>query len=195
MDKFKIRKKIGPNEFEAEGPIAEVKAELEVFRKDAKEYLEVLQKLGSLQPPQKEIKVPLQETIKNTIPPRRGGGSLAPKNQEHLELLFAEDSKDNSITLRIPTAKGKRQVAEAVLLILLGYRLIHNEHHMKSIKIRKSLSISGITNQRFDQKIDKDINEGLIMRAGQKKGTNYRLTNTGITKAEELMESILKQII
>lgn len=195
MDKFKLRMKIGSNEFEAEGPIDEVKAQLETFRKEVKAQLEALQNLGSLQPSQKEIKVPLQETIDDTIPLRRGGGSLAPKKQEHLNALFTGDSKENIVTLKIPTAKGKRQIADAVLLILLGYQLIRNEDHIKASKIKRSLSISGITNQRFDQRIDKDIKEGLIIVAGQKKGTNYRLTNTGIANAEELMNGILKQII
>lgn len=178
MNTYKLRIKIGSNEFEAEGDKESVMAQFDIFKEL------VSRDFPQVTPPINEISDP---TIQN-------GTANKTSTENALEFLFNNDVKRHIISLKVMPAKGKRHIMDAVLLTLLGYKLIRNEEQILGTQIKASLRQSGIIQDRIDRKIEGDIKEGLILKSGLKKGSKYMLTNKGVAEAEYLMNSILKQI-
>jgi hypothetical protein len=98
------------------------------------------------------------------------------------------------VTLRVPV-KGERRVADAVLLILYGYRRLQEQDEVLTTRLMTALEVSGFTElPRIDRPVAVHIKDGLLIQAGRLKGTKYRLTNRGIQRAEEIIRSLLEQL-
>ena len=171
----KLRIKIGPHEFEAEGSQDYIKEQFEEFK-------DLINYDANQQPAEHEQ------------PSTTGTETLEDERvRERLGLLFAHDANRNLISLRIPTT-GDHRVADTILLILLGYRLLRNEDELLVTQIKTSLDQSGNRAGRIDRITARYVSDGLMIKTGKAKGGRYRLTNMGIAAAQELMERLLAQV-
>lgn len=180
METYKIRVKIGDHEFEAEGPADAVKEQFAAFKE-----------LVGAAPAPKGTPPP----AKPSLPDSEDNDSREPgsSDRDRLKLLFSEESDGRLITLRIPP-QGERREADALLLIALGYRLLKGVDEVLVTVLKEASHRSGISIQRVDRVASRDVSDNLFIKTGSGKGGKYRLTNTGITRAKELMETALSNV-
>ncbi len=178
MDAYRLRVKVGPHEFEAEGPKEEVTAQFEAWKS-----------LISSLPPVPPIK----------DPPHPPASPDATRNQvegpprDKLLTVFSLDDKRGLVTLRaLPT--GDRRYSDAILLILYGYRRLRDQDELLVTQLKAALSSSGLTPPRIDRIAEPDRQGGLLIKSGAGKGGKYRLTNRGFNQAGEMVTAMLGQL-
>jgi len=168
MDVTKRRMKIGPHEFEAEGPRELVAAHFEAWKQliAARPVTE-----ATVEPA-----VPRQHTAPpaGTVTGQQAGGASTPRD------IFAVDTARKRITLRVSPA-GKSQDADAALLILYGHRLCFGEEGQAVLvtRLKEALAASGHPRSRIDHTLARHV-------TGHRKGSMYQLTSTGYQRAEEM---------
>jgi hypothetical protein len=191
IDTMKIRVKVRDNEFDAEGPTEAVQAQFEAWKA-----------LVATQPPTGII--PSQFVAPDGGRSRAGeedGGEagdraevpLARFDRDHLMRVFHADDRRSLVSLRVPVNTERRH-ADAAVLILFGFRELRGEDEVTTQRLMNALGISGFTADRLDRPLAPYVRDGLILQAGTRKGTRYRLTNTGVTKAEELLAPLMAQL-
>lgn len=181
MDVYKLRVKIGPHEFEAEGPKDAVIEQFEAWKN-------LIASLPAAVIPETHLK-----------PQPAPSGEESPKlpangpSREQLSHVFELDEKRSSVTLRVqPT--GDRRYADAILLVLYGYRRLRDEDEVPVTQLKGALASSGLTPGRIDRAAEPYRRDGLLIKSGLAKGGKYRLTNRGISRAEEMVTTLLGQL-
>lgn len=177
MENYKIRIKVGPHEFEAEGPRDAVEAQFAVWKEliQAQPQAKVSDKQGPV--------LPTNVTEVRT----REGYFSAPWD------IFNVDEKRKLVTLKAHPA-GENRDADAILLILYGYLKANQQDEIVVTKIKESLGVSGLNPDRIDRTVGKYIGEGLLLKTGRGKGGKYRLTNTGLARADELARLLFEKM-
>lgn len=178
MDTYKLRIKVGPHEFEAEGPKDEVTAQFEAWKELIKSFPETSrannQTLSKVAGVATEVRTPEGFTATWDI--------------------FNIDDKRKLVTLRVhPT--GEQKFADAALLILYGYRQANQQEEVLVTKLKESMEVSGLRPGRVDRTVAPHINAGFLMKAGLGKGGKYRLTNTGFAKADEMAKILFEKLV
>ncbi|MGC2477876.1 MAG: hypothetical protein WA485_26290 [Candidatus Sulfotelmatobacter sp.] len=172
METAKIKVKIGDNEFEAEGPVEDVKAQFDVFK-------ELLNSTAIHRLPQESGKTAqsVENTTKNAEPP-------------HIPIEKVLHAAGRVISLTALPAS----TVDAALLIMLGHKDMRNHVSVTGQEIGDGLAQSGRPVPRVDRIMDKAIEEAQVLKTGIKRGTRYRLTNQGLIKAlgvaAELIQSL-----
>lgn len=179
MDTFKLRLKVGPHEFEAEG-----------LREDVQAQFDAWKTLIAAAPAQPQKETPQrQQTFADSFVAE--GVDTKPVVTDPALGLFETDG--NSITLR--AYPSGEQADDAVLLVAYAFKRIHNQDILSSVLLGKSLRISGGTIDRVDRVVAQHISKGFMMKAGGVgRGTKYRLTNTGSARAEALMKELVGKL-
>ena len=164
MEKYRLKIKIGDNEFEAEGSESTVKAQFEAFR-DL-----VLNAPVNVQPPPKPANNNPQvlDTNSNNT------------TDEHLERIMNVDKRVVSLTIK-PSG-----VDEAILLLLYGQKVLRDNSSVTGAEIIEGLETTGLRVARIDRNMEKAGEEGDVIVIGQRRSKRYRLTNQGITKARDI---------
>jgi hypothetical protein len=176
METMKIRLKVGVHEFEAEGPPEEVKAQLAVWQELVVGARPVAGSgsSGSSAGVPAETEAGVPEGLGN------GGGRR----------LFVLDDRKELVTLRAhPT--GETRDADAVLLIVYGYRLLRDQDEVLVTKLLESLRVSGMNVDRIDRAVGPHLIAGYLLKTGRAKGGKYRLTNTGREHARRIAERLV----
>jgi hypothetical protein len=168
MEPFKLRVKIGPHEFEAVGDQESVERQFERWR----ELVAALPAIPS------ELPSP---------PPGEGGSELPPGE---FDKVFRRDGEVISLSV-LPT--GDRAEADAALLLLLGQRQYVSTDLVTGGRLLQGLERSGLTVGRADR-VFGDYIPRFVIRSGQHRAVRYRLTNLGLTRAQELMEELLRMV-
>jgi hypothetical protein len=181
MEPVKLRVKVGPHEFEAEGPSESVTAQFEAWKT-----------LVAAAPPdarERQAPAPLASRIVAAATEvKTREGYAAPWD------IFSVDDKKKLVTLRVqPT--GDDRDANAVLLILYGYRQAFQQDDVPVTRIMESVKVSGLTAERIDRSAGPHLRAGYILKAGRGKGNRYRLTNTGFARADELARELFEKLI
>jgi len=186
MDVFKLRLKIGVNEFEAEGSQEYVQAERQVF----------LESIDSLEDENDDPN--LEELVKNPAAGGNGAGQTPPGtlpvSLTDMERLAHRDKHDKDlITLTALPQDADTQKQDALVLLLLAHRIIRNVERVKATNVLNGMKQSGaITGERLGTIADKIPN--LVLATGVRKGTKYRLSTLGIQKGTAIATSLLSHV-
>ncbi len=172
MENSKLKIKIGTHEFEAEGSEETVQKQYQMF-------LEAVKGAPAASP----------------IP--AGKLEQAPESNDvngRLARLFRTDGKGITLTARLPESNTRD--ADTIILLLYGYKKLKGMESVYAPTLNESLRLSGYSVERVDRAIIPYTTPDnyLITRAGQKRGTQYRLTNKGETRAKELEEQLLNML-
>lgn len=165
MDIQKLKAKVGPNEFEAEGPTGVVQAQFEAWK----------QMIASLPSQKDSISAAGANQQRN-----ENGGMPVP-----LDRITKADGR--VISLTAPAASPE----DAVMLIMLGQRHYRNNEIPTGSELMDGLEVSGIRVPRVDRVMEKIIGSGWASKIGTGKATRYRLTNPGIQRAQALAKDAI----
>jgi len=180
MESHKLRIKVGEHEFEAEGSPQEVTEQFQAW----KELITSLPpSTNGAQRSDSAGQKPAVILPKGVTEVRTRDGFAAPWD------IFEGDDKRKLVTLKIhPT--GEDRDADALLLILFGFKKAHGLDEVPVTKLIEAIQVSGIRPGRIDRALAKPLEAGLVLKAGRAKGSKYRLTNTGYSHAEELARTL-----
>jgi hypothetical protein len=172
METTKIKTKIGQSEFEAEGPVETVTAAFTAF----------LSRISS----------PRNENVDNET-----GAPAQDQQTKH----DASEDKHTSID-KVLHVSGRvvsltalpPSIEESALLIMLGHKDLRNNHTVTGQEIGDGLAQSGRPVPRVDRVMEKTIAEGFVLKSGIKRSTRYRLTNQGLSKAQNIAKVLLESL-
>lgn len=171
MEPYKLQLKIGPHEFSAEGPADVVKQDFEMWKV-------LIQSTQAQIPPAPTVGNNNDTSVVNSI------------TREQLERMFLIDDKRGMVTLRVLPRSQERD-ADALLLILFGYKLAKQLEEVGVTQLKPSMRQSGCMVDRLDQVASRYVRQGLLNKGGMGKGGRYSLTNSGLERAVSLMRDLL----
>ncbi|MGH9545082.1 MAG: hypothetical protein ACRD23_07685 [Terriglobales bacterium] len=172
MENYKLHIKVGPHEFQGEGPEDTVKKNFE----DWKSMI---------------ASITVMENVKSASGQSPVGGNVsAPLDGPHASRLFLLDDKKGLVTLRV-LPRGEDRLPDAALLILLGFRQLKDQDEVLVTQLKPALKQSGCGDKRVDSVVGKYLRDGLINKGGIAKGGRYSLTNSGIEKATSLARGLV----
>ena len=184
MEPFRLKLKVGPHEFEAEGSQENVEKQLAIWRELIGSPLISAPALASPPPPAPATATPAVTPI---IPPALNG---LPESREDFSKLFKHDGRVVSLTV-LPT--GEQREADALLLLMLGQRVFNGAEQVGGSALNDGLSISGLTVERIDRAWGGHL-AGNVIRTGVRRGVKYRLTHPGLARAKELAAGLLAMV-
>ena len=164
MADLKIKVRIGQNEFEAEGPQEIVEKHFEAFSR-------------LLSQPQ----TPASMVTKMTG--ASDGTFLIPESTSPFAKVFHQEGKRISLIGRFD---GTDRELDAALLILFGHKELRGADVVSADELLYGLNQTGYTLERADRLMRRGREQGLLNFSGVRRGTKYRLTMPGITRAKEL---------
>jgi hypothetical protein len=177
-DTRKVRMKIGDAEFEADVPQDQVQSMYDRF-------LTLLER----RPPEREND-PEKPVISHPKPPR-AHLSEQKKDQLDREVDDAQMSRifelrqDGIVALRV-LPNGNDRDADALLLLLYGYRRLKNEEHILATQLLRAAKYSGLPSiDRIDRGFGPHLSR-FVIRGGQRKGSTYTANNQGLAQAQEI---------
>lgn len=181
QEAFKLKLKIGGQEFEAEGQSDLVIRQFEVFRL-------LIQELG-LATGERPIHLEGRRSLNLTIPQE----PIPQASHRDIDLakLFRVSPQTHLLSLRQPP-EGKYPEADAVLLLLLGHKRLRNEEDVPVTVLTEALKQSGCQVKRLDRILTVYMKDHSVIRSGRGKGGKYRLTNLGLKKAEIMLDEASK---
>ena len=172
MDNTRIKVKIGENEFEAEGPPETVQAQFESFKQMLSSAPSITEKAA----PSKTLNLP-------DIQPQNGEPPHIP-----IEKILHSAGRVVSLTA-LPAS-----TVDAALLIMLGHKDLRNNVSVTGQEIGDGLAQSGRPVPRVDRVMDNAISDAYVLKTGIKRGTRYRLTNQGLSKALGIASALLESL-
>jgi hypothetical protein len=178
----RVRLKLGDAEFEADVPE------------------------GSVQPMYDQFLCTLER--RNRAPPRR----LSASGHTALNVAYAADQfgslpemvdrgllrrlfdlrEDGVVTLKV-LPKGVERGAEALLLILYGYRCLKNEDGVLATQLHRAAEQSGVPIRWPAYELA--TYDRFVNRIGQRKGSAYSLNDQGVAMAHEITTRILGAVL
>lgn len=169
MADYKIRVKVGANEFDAEGPKEFVE---ELFRR----FEALVNSKASLFP----------------VTPSKTEADKTHSVDAFVESPFAAafHQEGNRISL-VGRFDGEERELDAALLILFGYKELRNADTVSADELLYGLKQTGYSVERADRLMKRGHASGLLNFSGVRRGTRYRLTVPGIAKAKELGKELL----
>lgn len=170
MADYKIRVKVGANEFDAEGPKEFVE---ELFRR-----FEALVSSKGSTPPVSQISK--ETNVSHSVD---AAVSASPFTK-------AFHQEGNRISL-IGRFEGDDRELDAALLILLGHRELRGVDAVLADEMLYGLKQTGYPIERADRIMKRGQGQGLLSFSGVRRGTKYRLTVPGTAKAKELAKELL----
>ena len=180
MATTKLRVKIGQHEFEAEGPPDQVAAQFADWK--------ALISTSAAEPktPGDDAFMRLSKAAEEVK--TRDGFRAIPWD------VFHVDDKRDLLSLTVhPT--GESRDADALLLLLWGYKMAKEKDEVPVTILKYSLEQSGIRPGRIDRAMAPHLAAGWVLKGGHGKGGKYRLTNIGATKAEEMARRLFEKLV
>ena len=181
QETFKLKVKIGAQEFEAEGPSDLVTRQFEAFRL-------LIQGAGLVAGERPTH--PEGSRLRDSTTPQEPA-LHADHRDANLATLFRVSPQTQLLSLRQPPG-GKYPEADAVLLLLLGHKRLRNEEDVPVTLLTEALKQSGCPVKRLDRILTVYIKDHSVVRFGRGKGGKYRLTNLGLKKAEMMLAEARK---
>jgi hypothetical protein len=172
MDTTRIKVKIGDYEFDAEGPTAVVQDQFKAFQ----EIVSTAPHVAASTHGKHDHQVISQQEDPNSLP--------------HIPIEKILHVAGRVVSL---TALPK-SATDAALLILLGHKDLRNNVSVTGQEIGDGLDQSGRPVPRVDRVMDAALEDALVLKTGIKRGTRYRLTNQGLSKALNIAKDLIKSL-
>lgn len=179
MADYKLHIKVGEHEFNGEGPEKSV-------RDDYAEWKSLIE-LISTQPTRKEDKP--HQPFSNGGPPDAGNKVDKKVDNEQLANVYLVDPKQKLVSLKVHPHTTDRD-RDAMLLIIHGYLQMLEQQDVPVGQIKQGMRQTGIRVDRVDKVAFKYVNAGYLSKGGSGKGSRYRITNSGVAKANELIKAM-----
>jgi hypothetical protein len=172
---YRLKIKVGPHEFEAEGPSDVVQEQFKLFK-------EMIQTAPITSPPQPQT--PFNpEPLGASIPIERPD---APSNGLNLSKIMDQDGRVVSLTV------PPKSPDDAVLLLLYGQRALRGNDSVTGSEVMDGMmTTGGMAIERVDRILHKIGADGDLIITGQRRGKRYRLTNTGVAKAMRIAQDLI----
>jgi len=172
METNRLKIKIGEHEFEAEGPTDTVQAQFAAFKElvlaaAAQVVSSGVQAQGETAQAQNEGRVPSVLT---------------------LEKIMRQDGRVISLTVRAGS------LPDAILLVVLGQKVMRNNDSITGGEILDGLKQSGQAAGRIDRYLDKMAADGYVIKIGVGRASRYRITNQGRIRAEEIAKGAISLV-
>jgi hypothetical protein len=170
METNKLRIKIGDQEFEAEGSPEIVQAQLAAFKE-----------LVATAPLYRKAPEPKADPAEYStqVSQQQNNGPLA------LDKIMKVDGRIVSITGHAKSPE------DAMLLLLLGQKTFRNNDGVTGAEIVDGLRVSGKSKDGTGRTLKKLATEGSVIITGAHRGKRYRLTNQGVTRAQEIARGVI----
>jgi len=187
MDTSKLRVKVGVHEFEAEGPAEHITAQYQIW----KEMIATApQSTPAAAPKPNGSAIPASMVTEV----KTRDGYAAP-----WDIFNMDESDGDLMVLRVHPPAGDTRDADAILLVMYGYRKAGADGNGVSevpvTTLKRSLEIAGLRVPRIDRAVAPYLKAGYLLKTGSGKGGKYRLTVTGFAKAEEMAHKLISQLV
>lgn len=194
MDVFKLRLKIGVNEFEAEGSQEYIQSERQVFWES---IADDENHDGEADRAEEFYKIPAASgNGGGKTAASDGSGALTPSLPiplADIAKLATQDKRDKDlITLTALPQDAETQKQDALLLLLLAHKVLRSIDNVKATDSLNGMKQSGITVSEISGLVDKMPT--LVLKTGVRKGTKYRLSVPGVQKAVSVATALLRQV-
>lgn len=173
METHRLKMRVGPHEFEAEGTEEAVDRRLETFK-------QLVAQLGS------QSKANPPALIHNCAKASEVG-SVA-QEQSPLASIFRMEGKTLTLTAR-PNSRE-----DALLLLLLAHKSLRGTDLVPVSELLAGIKLSGFTVERMDELAPTLVTENLLLKIGQRNGSKYRLTTPGMQQAQTLADSLMENV-
>ena len=171
MAENRLKIKIGEHEFEAEGPVDIVQAQLAAFT-------ELVNKLPAGPPPK-----PAEPT--RTAAEQQQNGDTSGNGQLNLDKIMRAEGRLVSLTV------STENIEDSALLLLLGQRHYRNNDSVTGGEVLDGLRESGQNVPRIDYQMHRLAQDGLVITVGSGRGRRYRLNNRGMQRAQEIARELI----
>jgi hypothetical protein len=176
---YRLKIKIGPHEFEAEGPAETVKEQFQAFKE--------LISAQPAPPPVPENLNALAEILKSPVPTNPTNNM--PANAGELSKILRVEGRTISLTAR-PT-----DLDDAALLILFGQKELRQNDAVSGFEMMEGLkSTGGYAVNRVDRLLEGLAREGTVIVIGEHRAKRYRLTNTGYARAVQVAKDLAAMV-
>ncbi|MBZ5505676.1 MAG: hypothetical protein LAO78_09320 [Acidobacteriia bacterium] len=169
MENYRLKIKVGDHEFEAEGPSDVVKEQFEAF----KEMIANVPPSGIANKPLATAQAQMDNSVS------------ADTNILALDKITRTEGRYVSLTAR------PGSIEDALLLTLLGQRTYRGNDTVTGSELMDGLRQSGMNVGRVDWRLEKMATEGLIIKIGSGRASRYRLTNQGMSRAQEIARNLI----
>ena len=180
---YRMKAKIGENEFDAEGPA-------ELVRKDYEAFLETVKSSAA-----KVVEKPVDVVVPLSGVEAVGSvGNVTPRiDASAVDSGISRIMRVDKRTVSLTAAPANAE--EAVLLLLYGQRVLRNNESPTGTEIVAGVATTGgLDIGRSDRMFEKIARNGDVIMIGERRGKRYRLTNAGIAKARQIAASMLALI-
>lgn len=167
MEQNKLRIKIGDHEFEAEGPPEIVQAQLAAFK----------ELLANPQTHAKQAETPIQQNG----PTQRA----VPNGPPALDKIIKVEGRVVSLTART------NSLEDALMLMILGQKTFRSNDGITGGELVDGLKRSGQSTEHMGRTLEKIASEGNIIITGAHRGKRYRMTNQGVTRAQQIARGVI----
>jgi hypothetical protein len=178
MEPFRLKLKIGPHEFEAEGAEESVTKQFEAWQRLIASPSASTPVLPS---PPPVVVPPLGDLAANVTP--QTGTSMPGE----FDRLFRHEGRVVSLTI-LPDNQP-----DAGLLLLLGQRVYNKTDLVTGQQIADGLKRSGFPFDRVDRGWGEHL-DLYVMKSGVRRAVTYRLTNPGIDRARTVAKELLEKV-
>jgi hypothetical protein len=172
---YRLKIKIGANEFEAEGSAEVVQDQFRMFK----------ELLGSVPPvpePQTQNAPDNRVADPQTIAVRLDT-SIADLS---LDKITKNDNRTISLTVR------PQSTDDAVLMLVYAQKIIRQNDAVTGAEIMNGITATGgMLVSRVDKLLEKLAKDGDVIVIGERRGKRYRLTNTGLARARQIASDLL----
>jgi hypothetical protein len=174
-DSYRLKIKVGPHEFEAEGAPQDVREQFQIFK-------EMISNM-----PVAVVASPQSDPAQNQSRPEAAIEKPdVAGNESSLTKIMKVIGRIVSLTVR------PKSIEDGILLILYGQKVLRQSDSVTGGEVIDGLKTTGgLSFGRIDRLMEKLGKDGDIIVNGENRGKRYRMTNAGQTKARQIATDLM----
>jgi hypothetical protein len=172
---YRLKIKVGPHEFEAEGSPEDVREQFQAFK-------EMIAVVPPVTAPNPQTLATQEQNRPGPVPEKTD----VPLGELPLAKIMKVEARTVSLTVRPKT------LVDGILLILLGQKLLRQNDSVTGSEILDGLKTTGgLDFGRIDRVMESIGKDGDIIVTGENRGKRYRMTNAGVAKTRQLASELI----